>query len=108
MRRANVTVQVSRGRDPPLPPHVEPQNKGKHRAQISSSSRYEEDIDLPVIGADDYPGALSGESDQGEGSQSDGNKSSSPLPPSSPIKKTRSKPSTKRYVLCWYLRCPHR
>lgn len=113
MRRANVTVQGSRARDPPprsVSPNVEPQNKGKLRADLSSSPRYEEDGDLPVIGADDYTGALPGESDQGEENQSNGDESSSPSPPSSPVKNTRSKLSTnkKKYVLRSYHRSRHR
>ncbi|KAH9045073.1 hypothetical protein EDB84DRAFT_1469042 [Lactarius hengduanensis] len=81
----------------PVLPLVKPQSKGKLRAALSPSPPYEEDRDLTMVGPDDYIGALSGESDQGgEESQSDGgqgNESSSPFPPSSPTKKTRSKPS---------------
>ena len=101
MRRENVTVQESRTRDVAprsVSPRVAPQNKGKRRAEFSSPSRNEEDRDQPATGPDDYNGALDAESDQGEESLSDeghGNESSSPLPPSSPIKKTRSKPSAK-------------
>lgn len=106
MRRENVTVQESRTRDVaphPVSPRLAPQNKGKGRAEFSSPPCHEEDRDQPVTGPDDYYGALDAESDQGEESQSDGehgNESSSPLPPSSPIKKARSKPSanSKKYV----------
>ncbi len=97
MRRTNLPPHS-------VPPLVGPQDKGKVRAELSSSPCYEEGRDLPVVGPDDYMGALSGGSDQGgEESQSDGgkgNESSSPFPPSGPTKKTRSKPSanTKKYV----------
>lgn len=99
-----MTVLESGACDPQphsVPPVVEPRNKGKLRAELSPSPHYEEDRDLPAVGADDYTGALSGESDQGEENQSDGgNESSNPFPPSSPLKKTRSKPSLnkKKYV----------
>ena len=93
MRRENGTAQESPS--PRLVYPLEPKNKGKRRAELSSSPCHKEDRDLPVTGPDDYNGALSGESDQGEDSQSDG-ESASPLPPSSPIKKTRSK--LKKYV----------
>jgi hypothetical protein len=105
MRRENVTVQESRTCDVAprsVSPRVERQNKGKRRAEFSSPPHHEEDEDLSVTGPDDYNGALDAES-EGEESQSDGgqgNESSSPSPPSSPIKKTRSKPSAnvKKYV----------
>jgi hypothetical protein len=103
MRRENVTVQGSKTCDiapRSVSPRAERQNKGKRRAEFSSPPCHEEDEDIPVTGPDDYNGALDAESDQGEGSQSEGDESSSPIPPSSPIKKTRSKPSAnlKKYV----------
>ena len=101
-----MTVQGSRASGLPpraVSPRVEPPNEGKLRAELSPSPRPEDNGDLPATGPDDYNGALSDESDHVEDSQSDGgqgNESSSSFPPSSPITKTRSKPSAslKQYV----------
>lgn len=103
MRRANVTVEMNRPGDPSSRSVPPPQNKGKLRAELLYPQCHEEDGDPPVIGADDYAGALDSESDRGEGSQSD-DESPSPFPPS------RSKPSNKmrKYVLGSYLGCRHR
>ncbi|KAF8271291.1 hypothetical protein EI94DRAFT_1797270 [Lactarius quietus] len=94
-RRENVTVQGSRTDDFPASPRVEPK-KGKLRAKLSPSPHYDDDGDRLATGPDDYNGALDCENDQGEESQSDGDESSSPFPPSSPIKKYRLKNPSKR------------
>lgn len=77
MRREKVSVQGTQPcGSPPLTrsPSAELQNEGKVRAELSPPMSSGEDNAAPVVGSDDYTGALSGsgDSDQGVESQSEG------------------------------------